>query len=344
MTIRRISRLLLILVIAAGMIGTTPASVNAASKKPAKVTGVKVTKATESAISLKWSKAKGAKKYEVQYKLSSSKKWRSKKTTKKKIKLSGLKSNKTYNIRVRGLNGSKKGPFSKVKNQKTYIKPDPVNADSIYASLRNRREITLKWKAAAHASWYEVSTQELNSDSYPDIQTPHETQFTTVITMRPNTWYEFRIRSVNSRTGKFPALKSAWTKPFYACSLKGSRVITGTEKNGSIVYELNDTFVIGEDDALTPYKIYERQDPSDAEYYETDVMICSSVAFPADFTEIRKDDTYISSDDVLNGRTYSIGDDFDGDGSVDSITVAPGIEGDLEVTIMAGGVTHEFRW
>ena len=44
---------------------------------------------------------------------------------------------------------------------------------------------------------------------------------------------------------------------------------------------------------------------------------------------------------VIDKQFY---DDFDGDGSVDSITVAPGIEGDLEVTIMAGGVTHEFRW
>ena len=372
MNLKRVSRLLLIMVIAVGMIGSAMTPVTAASK-PGKVKGVKVTMATNNYISLKWSKAEKEKKYEVQYKLSTSKKWKSKKTTKKKVKLTGLKSNKTYNIRVRALNGSKKGKFSKTKNQKTYIKPSEVNYRSIYATKRDYREIKLKWKAVSNASWYEIYTLELNSDGPADIQNcDYEEdaeneyrslpEYTSSFLMRQNTWYEFKVRSVNAKTGKFPALKSAWTKPFYACTLEGDRIITGREQNGIIVYELNDTFVIGADDVFVPRKIYERADYVDEDYseiwYENDVMYCNAVTFPENFTEIAKEMDNIGNpnegvypEDLLNGKTYTVGDEFkEEDGYqhiIQSIIVEPNTEdnGDFVVVLnMGGGYAPSFSW
>lgn len=354
MNIRRLSGLLAIVVIAAGMIGSAMMPVNALSK-PSKVTGVKVTMAANDSISLKWSKAKGARKYEVQYRLSASKKWKSKKTSAKMVKLTGLKAGRKYSIRVRALNGSIRGAFSKTISQKTYIKPDAVDSDSVYTSMRNNRGIQLKWDPAANASWYEIFTQELNSDGLADIQNcdyeEYEenkyrplTEYTSRIRMRQNTWYEFKIRSVNSRTGKFPALKSAWTKSFYACTVAGDRLITGRRENRIIVYELKGTFDIGVDDALVPRKIYEREDPTE-NWYESDVMYCDAVSFPEDFASLAEHWGY-TIDDSVSGKTYTVGSDYKGE-IIESLIIEPCIEerGALVISIRTkNGGGASFIW
>jgi len=98
---------------------TVPAS--AAAKVPAKVTGVKAVKPiTDTMISISWKKAKNAKQYQVNYKKANAKKWIALKKTKAlKITKKGLKKNTKYKFRVRGINGRKKGKFSKVITKKT---------------------------------------------------------------------------------------------------------------------------------------------------------------------------------------------------------------------------------
>ena len=87
---------------------------NAASK-PAKVKGFTGTK-TNQMVDLKWSKARGAKKYQVYMKMGKGK-WKLKKTlkaSKRKIKINGLKWNKKYYFKVRAVNGKRKGKFSRI--------------------------------------------------------------------------------------------------------------------------------------------------------------------------------------------------------------------------------------
>ncbi len=87
---------------------------NAASK-PAKVKGFTGTK-TNQMVDLKWSKARGAKKYQIYMKIGKGK-WKLKKTlkaSKRKIKINGLKWNKKYSFKVRAVNGKRKGKFSRV--------------------------------------------------------------------------------------------------------------------------------------------------------------------------------------------------------------------------------------
>lgn len=100
------------------------ASVKSETKisKPAKVNKVKAS-ASKTKVSLNWKKVKGAKGYEIQY--STSKKWKGKKTkrtSKTKYTVKGLKKNKTYYFRVRAykLDGKKKiyGKWSTVKKVK----------------------------------------------------------------------------------------------------------------------------------------------------------------------------------------------------------------------------------
>ena len=99
----------------------------AAVKKPAKVKLTSV-KCSGTKITLKWKKAKNAKKYQV-YQKTGSGKWTLKKTLKKLTLTVKGAYGKTYSFKVRGVNGKKKGAFSAVKKvtipKKTSPKPQP---------------------------------------------------------------------------------------------------------------------------------------------------------------------------------------------------------------------------
>ena len=297
---------------------------------PAAVTGLKATLATEKAVSLSWNKASNATKYEVQYKAASDSSWTSRKYTATRATITGLKPNTGYSFKVRGLDGPVAGKFSATITQKTYIMPARVDGKTIYAVKRTKDGITIRWPAAKNANGYEIQTWQLNGELPADQQNSKydydeandvyiaKPEFTTVIRMHPNTWYQFKVRSVNSKTGKFPALKSAWSTPFYACTTSGDRVITGKEVNGCLAYEMKEgPFVIGVDDALIPLGVYWRDDPSDP-YYESDYMSVPAVTFPEDFN--KGDDTNIDED--LRGKTYAVGGILDGC-KIRSITLSP---------------------
>ena len=78
MKIKKLLSILLVMLLAVSMMGAS------SSKTPAKVSGVKAITATDSAIGISWKSAKNAKKYEVKYKVSSAKSWKSVTTTSKK--------------------------------------------------------------------------------------------------------------------------------------------------------------------------------------------------------------------------------------------------------------------
>ena len=83
-----------------------------------KIKSAKVTK--KKSVKVTWKKAAGTKKYQVQYSLNKKfKKSKTKKTGKLSIVLSKLAGGKKYFVRVRGINGSDKGPWSKTKTFKT---------------------------------------------------------------------------------------------------------------------------------------------------------------------------------------------------------------------------------
>ena len=93
-------------------------------KKPAKVkiTSVRV---SGTKITVKWKTAKNAKKYQVYVKVGAIK-WKLKKTLKNtSFKMTG-KSGTTYRIKVRSVNGKKKGSFSVIKKITLLKKEEPV--------------------------------------------------------------------------------------------------------------------------------------------------------------------------------------------------------------------------
>ena len=106
---------MLVMILAVSLVFTVPESVDAASKKPAKVTGIRVTSTSHSAVNIKWSKAKKAKKYQIYRATSRNGKYKLLKTIKGvKFKNTSVRTGTTYWYKVRAVNGSKKGAFSKV--------------------------------------------------------------------------------------------------------------------------------------------------------------------------------------------------------------------------------------
>ena len=75
-------------------------------------------KRSKTKIQVQFKKVKNAKKYHIQYATNKKfKKAKSKTTTKLKYTIKGLKKNKKYYVRVRGVNGTTKGRWSAVKKK-----------------------------------------------------------------------------------------------------------------------------------------------------------------------------------------------------------------------------------
>ena len=105
----------------------------AKTKKVGKVKGLKVSvKGTK--VTLKWKKAKNAKKYEIQRKIGNAGWKKLKKTKKRTCKSTAIVTSfkgTTCKYKVRGINGKKKGKFSAVKKKKFTT----ANAKKGYVSL-----------------------------------------------------------------------------------------------------------------------------------------------------------------------------------------------------------------
>ena len=118
----------------------------ASSKKPARVTNVKLSSSTTKSLSVKWGKAKNAKKYQIAYKKASAKKYKyvTLKKGKRSYVIKKLKANTQYRVKVRGINGKKKGKWSKVKKFKTKkVKatgPD-TNTNVDYTKAANEKKV-----------------------------------------------------------------------------------------------------------------------------------------------------------------------------------------------------------
>ena len=274
----------------------------AASKAPAKVTGVKVTKATNTAISLSWKKAARAKTYEVKYKASGTKKWKTSKTKARKITVKKLKENKKYSFKLRAVNGKKKGKYSKTITQKTFATPGKIEQNSLFASQRTKKNISLSWKAVANAQYYEIDAHVLNGPAF-GLQHSIKPSYETVHQTRPNTWYKYRVRGVNTKTGKFPVVHGPWSDYFYTCTTSGDRVIKGSKKSdGTLLYQMSGAkpFCVGEDDSLVPTGYIDKTDEYGPNFV-CDTLGCTSVQFPGDYPESK-----------VAGKIIKVGSSFDG--------------------------------
>ncbi len=88
-------------------------------EEPAKIKSVKVKSKAKKSVLISWKKDENATKYQIKYGLKKNFKGaKSKKTSKKKITIKGLKSKKVYYFKVRGLSDMGNGPWSARKKCK----------------------------------------------------------------------------------------------------------------------------------------------------------------------------------------------------------------------------------
>ena len=116
-TIRRYISVVTALMIMMGIFAfDVPDAAYAAAKKPARVKWTSVKRSGSRAV-LKWKKANNAKKYQVFSRIKGAKWKRVKTLAKRTVKLS-VKTGNTYQYKIRGINGKKRGRFSVVKTLK----------------------------------------------------------------------------------------------------------------------------------------------------------------------------------------------------------------------------------
>lgn len=121
-----------------------------AASKPAKVAGVAMSARTSSSVTVKWNKAKRAKKYQIGYKISGgSWKYKTIKSKYKSRKFTGLKAYKKYYFRVRGISGKRKGKWSSTVSTftcpSTYNWPELLNVKNVTITDIGLGSIALSW-------------------------------------------------------------------------------------------------------------------------------------------------------------------------------------------------------
>jgi len=117
----RIGAMLIALVLLFSVCVVITDPVWAASSAPAKVKNVKLSKSTTATLNVKWSKLKSVKKYQLAYKRVGTDTFKTVMTTKASYKISGLKQDTTYFVKVRAKNESKYGKWSDIKQYNTKV-------------------------------------------------------------------------------------------------------------------------------------------------------------------------------------------------------------------------------
>lgn len=153
--LRRIRIIVAVMLAVMMVVSAQPVSAKTV-KKPAKVAGLKVVECPmadldmgAATLTVKWSKTKDAKKYEVAYKTGDNE-WTRENSKSTKYTLRGLNPYCQYSIRVRGVNGTKKGSWSGTITQ--YTKPYTFDVDlpdlsnALSVKKRGLGSITIGWK------------------------------------------------------------------------------------------------------------------------------------------------------------------------------------------------------
>lgn len=148
----RSTKKILAVVLAAAMIAaflpmTQESAYAAKAKKPAQVKGLKVDVAEDNQVTVTWKKAKNAKKYTVSIKDGTTGLTASKSSKKTKLTFKGGNA-VNYTIKVQGINGKKKGAFSKAVTKKT----NEVVSAAVQKALDDAKEAQAKAEEAQKAA------------------------------------------------------------------------------------------------------------------------------------------------------------------------------------------------
>ncbi len=194
---RRIIHILLIFMIALFAIGflavNTPAS---ADVKPAQVKGLQFYYVDDLSFTAAWDEAMNAEFYQVQYKKASAKKWYDLGSfSEASYDFEVPKSDTKYNVRVRGINGSKAGKWSSVKSVRTTI----MRPRAIWCTHIDDSSIEVTWASSAGAKEYVLTWDDMSSDTLGS-KTVKKTQTSYLVTgLQSSCGYSFQVRAKNGK-------------------------------------------------------------------------------------------------------------------------------------------------
>ena len=171
----------------------------AKAKKPSQVSGLKVTGTSYSTVSLKWKKAKHAKKYVVYSATSKNGKYRKvKKLKKTRYTVKHLTTNQTYWFKVRAVNGKKKGSTSAAVSAVPKLKRPTLNVKKLGEGNR----LTLKKKISGASGYIyqrnETTIKEKKGSVCTDSSAAVDTE------------YSYRVAAYRNVGGK--RIQSSWSK------------------------------------------------------------------------------------------------------------------------------------
>ena len=138
----------------------------AAAKTPAKVTGVKVTVSKDNKVTITWKAAKNAKTYNVSIKDGSSGLTAVKSSKKVKVTFKGGNAVK-YTVKVQGVNGKKKGQYSKAVSKKTNDLLKAARAEA--AKAKKDLEAAKAAKEAAEKQLADLQAAVAVSDAWREV-------------------------------------------------------------------------------------------------------------------------------------------------------------------------------
>lgn len=206
-----------------------------AATKPSRVKITKVSVKGKT-VTVKWKKAKGAKKYQVK---AGKKVVKTTTTTSAKFKIK-----KSCKIKVRGINGKKKGRYSKsrrakIKKAKSYRGKTPAKVEGLKVAVNHyTHTATVTWKKAKYAKKYQVYFESDDSDHPSFTKTTASTAFRQDIkTIDKGYSYRVSVRGVNGKKyGKWNEYKKGVFAREMTREINGSTLTEG--KGGTVTLDL----------------------------------------------------------------------------------------------------------
>lgn len=250
----------LILVLAVGLMAPAFADpALAAAKTPSQVTGVGIGSVKTTSFKITWNKAKNGKKYQVQWKRASAKKWTApgKTLSSRSFTLQKLAAGTKYQVRVRAVNGTKKGKWSKIAAKTTLTVPAKVTGVRISNVKTSSFKVT--WNKAKYAAKYEIQLKRAGAASWPSKSFTAKTNAFTYEKLGSGVKYQVRVRGVNgTRKGPWSALATGTTKQIVPPDAPRS-VYTAASYNSSMVLKWDEV------DGATGYHVLVRINDSPAD-------------------------------------------------------------------------------
>lgn len=160
-------------------------------------TGLQTVDRDDDELTLVWNSVSGAEGYEVYRYSSTSGEWLlAERTRDAHAEIEDLLSASTYKFKVRAVQGTQTGEFSKEFTTATA----PRDVDYLRASSKTKTSVTLSWNQVRRADKYQVYKYNSNTGSWKRLITTSKTSYK-VTGLSSGTYYKFKVRAVTEALG-----------------------------------------------------------------------------------------------------------------------------------------------